>query len=387
MNRKPNRNAQGAGSIRQRKDGTWEARFTLGRDPGSGKQKQKSIYAATQKDVLQKLQQIQNDLNTGTYIEPDKLTVSAWLDTWTAEYLGGDKESTQASYKGHVKNHIKPALGAVLLQKLQPPAVLKFYNDLGKAGKTGKTVRNIHGVLHAALDQAVKLGYIRVNPTTACPLPRKVKPDIKVMNDAVVAAFLKAIEGHHFEAIYFVDLFSGLRQAEILGLSWDNVNLAAGTIFIDRQLVKSKIDGRYFIDTAKHDKARTVKLAPVVIKKFRERKSRQAADQLRAGAAWRNEWNLVFTDELGKHLVHHTVRKNYKRIVADIGAPDMTFHGMRHSYAVISLMSGDDVKTVQENLGHHTAAFTLDTYAHATDMMKEASANRMEEYIKGISKA
>lgn len=383
----PKRKAQGEGTIRQRKDGRWECRVTVGRNPGTGKQVRKSFYAPTQKELVALMKQVQADLDNGTFIEPSKLTVGQWMDIWTAEYLGGVKESTQASYKGHAKNHIKPCLGAELLQKLTPHVVQKFYNGLTAAGKSAKTVKNIHGVLHGAMEQAIKLGYIRVNPTAACTLPRIVKPDIKVMNDDIVTAFLTAIQGHRFEAILFVDLFSGMRQAEILGLPWENVNFKKGTIFIDQQLVKSKLDGRYYIDTAKHDKVRMIKPAPVVMEKLKLRKSQQAADQLRAGAAWSNEWGLVFTNALGKHLVHHTVRKNYKRIVAAMGFPDLRFHDLRHSYAVISLMSGDDVKTVQENLGHHTAAFTLDTYAHATDKMKEESSNRMEQYIKGIQKA
>ena len=385
--RKNSRAANGTGNIRERTDGRWECRVTIGKNPATGKPLRKSFYAPTQGDLVKLMKQVQADIDNGTYIEPSKLTVGAWMDIWLAEYLGGVKESTQASYKGHSKNHIKPNLGAVLLQKLTPHAVQKFYNGLSRVGKSAKTVKNIHGVLHQALDEAVKQDYIRKNPAANPTLPRVVKPDIKVMNDDIVAAFLKSIEGHQFEAIFFVDLFSGLRQAEILGLCWNCIDFKAGTILIDKQLVKSKLDGRYYLDTTKHDKIRKIKPAPVVMDKLRARKAQQAAAQLRAGAAWSNEWGLVFTDELGGHLVHHTVRTNYKRIVTALGAPDLTFHGLRHSYAVISLMSGDDAKTVQENLGHHTAAFTLDTYGHATEKMKDESANRMEQYIKNIEKA
>jgi len=387
MPRKNSRAANGTGTIRERSDGRWECRVTLGRDPGTGKQKRKSFYAPTQAELVKLMKQVQADLDNGNYVEPSKLTVAAWMDIWLAEYLGGVKESTQASYQGHTKNHIKPNLGAVLLQKLTPHAVQKFYNLLTKAGKSGKTVRNIHGVLHQALDEAVKQDYIKKNPAAKPTLPRIIKPDIKIMDDNIVATFLKAINGHKFEAIFFIDLFSGLRQAEMLGLCWECIDLKAGTILIDRQLVKSKLDGRYFIDTTKHDRIRKIKPADIVMDKLRVRKAQQAADQLRAGAAWSNEWGLVFTDELGGHLVHQTVSKNYKSIVVSIGAPDLKFHSLRHSYAVISLMSGDDPKTVQENLGHHAAAFTLDVYGHVTEKMKENSAQRMQEYIKSISKA
>lgn len=93
---------------------------------------------------------------------------------------------------------------------------------------------------------------------------------------------------------------------------------------------------------------------------------------------------LVFTDEIGHHLATHTVYKEFKAIVASIGCPNTRFHDLRHSYAVAAIRSGDDIKTVQGNLGHATAAFTLDVYGHVTDQMKQESANRMESYIKDV---
>jgi len=384
----PKRNAQGGGSIRQRKDGKWEARYTAGRNPGTGKQIQKSIYGDTQKEVLKKLQQIQTDIENGSYVEPSKMTVSAWMDLWVSEYLGNVKQSTQASYSGHVKTHIKPELGFIPLQKLRPHHVQTLYNDLQRGGKSPKTVRNIHGTLHKGLEQAVKLGYIKQNPSTLCTLPRVSKKDMQVLSDDTVVEFLRAISGHRYETIYYVDLFTGMRQGEILGLAWDCVDFDSGTILICKQLVQEKkCQGKYFLDTPKHDKIRTIKPAPVVMEKLKLRKSQQSADQLRAGAAWSNEWNLIFTNELGRYVSHRAIRSPYKRIVAKMGLPDLRFHDLRHSYSVMSLMNGDDIKTLQSNLGHHTAAFTLDTYAHVTDKMKADSADRMEKYIKNIEKA
>lgn len=382
--KKAGRSPKGTGTIRQRKDGTWEGRYISGKNPATGKVIRKSIYAKTQGEIVEQLRQIQTELKNGTFTAPSKMTAGTWLDTWAAEYLGDVKESTQASYRGHIKNHIKPALGAVRLQQLTPDAVQKFYNGLTKKGLSAKSVKNVHGVLHGAMVQAVDDDYIKKNPCDNRTLPRITKKEIKVMDGDTVTAFLTAIEGHQFEAVFFIDLFTGMRQAEILGLTWDVINFKAGTITIDRQLVKSKLDGRYYIDTTKHDKIRKIKPAPIVIDKLRERKARQAADQLRAGPAWGNPWNLIFTNEIGGHLVHHTVRTNYKRIVADMGQPDLTFHALRHSFAVLSLMNGDDPKTVQTNLGHHTAAFTLDTYGHTTEEMQRASAERMQKYIKSI---
>ena len=92
----------------------------------------------------------------------------------------------------------------------------------------------------------------------------------------------------------------------------------------------------------------------------------------------------MFTNELGSHLMTHTVYHNFKRVVTDMGLPTVRFHDLRHSYAVAAIKSGDDIKTVQGNLGHATASFTLDVYGHVTDQMRRESAQRMEQYIEGV---
>ena len=105
----------------------------------------------------------------------------------------------------------------------------------------------------------------------------------------------------------------------------------------------------------------------------------------KAGCAWNNEWNLVFTNELGGFVSHATVYNNFKRIVKQLGIPEMRFHDLRHTYATISLESGDDFKTVQSNLGHATASFTLDVYGHVSDGMKKKSAMNVQQFINKVS--
>ena len=105
----------------------------------------------------------------------------------------------------------------------------------------------------------------------------------------------------------------------------------------------------------------------------------------KASSAWENEWNLVFTNELGRHLCHETVYRNFKRIVKSIGIGKTRFHDLRHTYAVVSLESGDDIKTVQEQLGHATAGFTLDNYGHVSKLMKQRSAANMQRFINKVS--
>ena len=393
---KSNRAAQGAGSIRKKtviRNGQeytyWEARVTVGRDPGTGKQLRRSFSGKTQREVREKMQAAAVAVNDGTYKDPSKLTVGDWLDIWEKEYLGDVKPFTVASYKGQIKNHIKPALGAVRLEELAPHTIQSFYNALGKPqgnkpGLSPKSIKNVHGILHKALQQAVENQYIRFNPADVCKLPRVERKELQPLDEQQIPLFLKAIKSHQFEALYTVTLFTGMREGEALGLRWSCVNFKDGTITIDKQLQQEKKkNGQYVFASLKNGKSRVITPAPWVMDYLNAHRVKQAEARLKAGPVWENS-GLVFTDDVGHHLTISTVYNNFKKIVASIGCPNVRFHDLRHSYAVASIRAGDDIKTVQGNLGHATAAFTLDVYGHVTDQMKRASAERMEGFIKDV---
>lgn len=396
-NTKSKKAADGMGNIRKVKkviNGKtytyFEARYTVGYDPGTGKQMQRSISGKTEEEVSKKLRATTAAIDAGTYVAPCKTTVGEWLDIWSEQYLGSVKGSTVAAYKATIKTHIKPGLGAIRLDALDTHLVQNFYNSLGKPTKdrdavSPKTVKNVHGVLHKALQQAVANGYIRFNATDACILPRIVKKELKPLDEAETKLFLAAIKGHQFELLYTVTLFTGMREGEALGLTWNCVDFVRGSILISKQLQKEKkAGGEFLLVPLKNDKPRRITPAPWVMQLLRDRKLQQYEAKEKAGAAWSNPLNLVFTNELGGHLIPQTVVRHFKDIVTSIGRPDARFHDLRHSYAVASIRSGDDIKTVQGNLGHATASFTLDVYGHVTDEMKQASAARMEAYIQGI---
>lgn len=389
--------AAGSGTIRKKtvtrggKEYTyWEARYTSGYDPGTGKQIQKSITGKTQKEVSQKLKAATAAIDNGTYTAPSKMTVGEWLDIWQQDYLGGVKPATVSSYKATIKTHLKPGLGAIKLEALNAHTIQAFYNSLSEPAKdrealSPKTVKNVHGVLHKAIQQAVANGYIRFNPADACILPRMVKAEIKPLDENQITAFLKAIKGHKFEDLFTVTLFTGMREGEALGLTWDCVDLAKGTILINKQLQLVRgSKGVYQFAPTKNSKGRTITIAPFVVSVLKHVKHQQLEDRLRYGECWEDS-GFVFTNELGQHLIHVTVYKNFKKIMEEIGSPETRFHDLRHSYAVAAIRSGDDIKTVQENLGHATAAFTLDVYGHVTEQMKKDSADRMEAFIKTVN--
>ena len=197
---------------------------------------------------------------------------------------------------------------------------------------------------------------------------------------------MKAIRGNSLEPLFITTLFTGMREGEVCGLLWDCVDLTKGTMTINKQLqLVRNTHGEHRLLPTKNSKGRTIALAPSVINILREVRKQQLINRMRYGECWQNSSNFVFTNELGHYLKPQAVRREFKRIVAAIGRPDARFHDLRHSYAVAAIKSGDDIKTVQENLGHATASFTLDIYGHVTEKMKKESASRMEQFIKIVS--
>ena len=392
------KSAAGIGNIRKKtvtrkgKEYTyWEARYTAGYDPGTGKQLQRSITGKTQKEVAQKLKAATTALDNGTYQAPNKMTVGQWLDIWIKEYLGAVKPSTSALYASSVKLYIRPFLGAVRLEALSTHQIQSMYNTLQqgddkKAGLSPKTIKNIHAILHKALQQAVANSLVRFNPSDACILPRSERKTLHPLDETQIAIFIKAIKGHPYENLYLVTLFTGMRQGEVLGLTWDSIDFSSGVITVKQQLQVSRDSSReYHLVTTKNSRSRSITAAPFVMDILKKVKAEQGKQRLKAGSAWDNPADLVFTNALGGHLSPHVVYNRFKAVMKSIGSPETRFHDLRHSYAVAAIRSGDDIKTVQDNLGHATASFTLDVYGHVTEQMKQESANRMENFIRSVS--
>lgn len=321
--------------------------------------------------------------------KPQRMTVGQWLDIWQQDYLGNVKASTAYLYGEQVKLYLKPTIGSVELAALSGRTVQGLYNSLGKnrdekPGLSPKSIKNVHGILHKSLQQAVALGYIPFNPTDACTLPRIERKEILPLDEPQIAAFLEAIKGHRHELLYKIALFTGMREGELLGLGWDCVDFRREVIIIKRQLRKEqKKGGQYYLASPKNGKTRTIAPAHCVMEFLRLQQMKQAEQRLSAGAQW-VDTGMVFTNAFGNYLSYRTVYDCFKRIVKSIGIPSARFHDLRHTFAVMSLSAGDDPKTVQENLGHHSAAFTLDVYGHVTAQMNRASALRMDQYIKSV---
>ena len=402
---KAGKRANGDGTIRQRKDGLWEARFTVGTDPGSGKPIRKSIYGKTKPEVAKKLRDATSAVDNGTFFEPEKITVKHWFETWLSDYMAGVKPLTVQQYRSMTETHIIPALGAVKLKDLKAPQLQKFYNQLAVDGMTtrrknketgkmeivkktaqrenpetgkietiyfplsAKTIQNIHDIISKSLNTAISAGMIKENVSSRCVLPKVVKKEVVPLSEGKQVEFIQAISSHKYKNLYLVYLFCGLRESEAIALTWDCINFKTGTMKVYRQWQRIPGDwGKFRFETLKNDKSRTITLSPFVISVLKDQHKQQQLDKLAAGTMWEGfqtlpdqETAFIFTDKIGKPLNPAPVYENFKKIASDIGVPAAYVHTLRHTAATNALAEGDSPKTVQENLGHHSAALHLQT--------------------------
>ena len=378
--------SNGLGTIKKRADGRWEGQYSCGID-SKGKAIRKSIYGRTKKDVELKLAEITTDQQRCEFVVPEKITYGEWLKVWQQEYLGSVKRSTATNYAYHVNQNIIPALGRFKLQKITTPMIQSLYNQKQQGGLAAKTIKNLHGVIHKSFEQACKVGYLRVNPSDAAILPKVVKREMIILRDEKIKEFLSEIQGKKNEDIFFVDLWTGLREAEIIGLTWDCIDFKKKVIRVEKQL-KRKGNGNtknhYEFDTLKNEKTRIVKPAPFVFDRLKKVRAKQAENKLKYGQNFQNPHNLVFTNELGNHIGAECLLKCFKVRAKHIGLPKMRFHDLRHTWVVMMLESGVNIKTVSEMAGHATVAFTLDVYGHVTNFMMDDAANKVQTFYEAL---
>ena len=383
----------------------WRVRYSL--PDGTRKEKIFEKQSEAQSFLNQTLTDIQND----DHLEPTLITLGQWLDTYLEEYTANLKPLTKKSYAAQINTHIKPALGNYKLSTLNKPQIQKFINNLSKTGKrtvkkdkaTGKkivsssplapkTVKNVHGVLLKALSTAVDVGFLKSNPAERITLPRAPKPDMHPLDKAQMGKYLASATQDEYGYLLRILPLTGLRESEALGLTWDCVDFDAGTITVNKQLIKlPKAQGGFRLDTPKNGKTRVIKPAPLVMQLFEERQKEQEADRIKSGEFWQGykterekKTALVFTTKAGNHLHPQTVYNHLKEVLLAIGITDSCVHDLRHTYATLGLQLHDDIKTVSSNLGHSTSTFTLDRYGHVTDSMRDDSARRWQELIESF---
>ena len=380
------RNPNGEAKPRKRPGGKWEVRVPY-TDANTGIKKSKSLYAETQKEVLEKKKEFLASLEEGVFTPATKWTIAGWLAVWIKEYTKHLSHGTRIDYEGIIRNHITPVLGPAKLRDLTPTAVQSFFNGLGEStakreALSPSTINVVKAALSSALKTAVELKYMPSNPVSLCKTPRIPKPDTKPMNEAYTARFLAAVKGDEYERALLLSLYTGLRRGELVGLSWDCINYEEGTIRVYRQL--KQVKGGYEFGPPKGKRARTITPPPSAMQLLRELELDQKKTRLRSGKLWSNPDRLIFTRADGSNLCPDTVLRHCKRLAAKIGLPDLVLHDLRSTYATTSLHAGTPMKEVSDTLGHSKISTTAESYLAPTERMKKESADRLENFFNSL---
>jgi integrase len=352
------------------------ARYTVQTPSG---RKRKVIYAKSQADARRKLTEALAARDRGITYDSEGLTVGEYLERWLEDSVRGSvKVTTYQSYSSLVRLHVCPTLGGTKLAALTSAHIQVLYRAKLDEGLAPKSVKYIHTTLHRALKQAVRWSLVPRNAAAEADPPRVITPEMRPLSPAQARTLLEAVEGNRLEALYVLAVTTGMRQGELLGLGWEDVDLESRTVQVRRTLTLAK-GGPCLTEPKTRGSRRHIRVTSGAVEALRRHLKRQEAE----GAARGHEWNardLVFCTRRGTPIRRDNLHdKHWKPLLMRAGLPDIRFHDLRHTCATLLLTKGVHPKIVSEMLGHSSIAITLDTYSHVIPGMQEIAASAMED--------
>ena len=378
------RRANGEGSIRKRSDSRWEGRYTAGRNPETGKPIYKNVLGKTQAEVKAKLKAAIEDSANLDMLKAEQYTTGQWMDVWFENCAKIKvRPSSHQTYRGYIDNHIKPNIGDIPLNKLSSLHLQKLYKKLLTGGRverieskgqpkglSAKTVRNINQVISSAMDFAKDQKLISSNPTDGCALPKLEHKEMKTLPVEQLTSFLREAKESGVFELYYIELATGLRRGELLGLRWEDIDLTQGSLRVQRQV--ARINGEIIEAPLKTKNAyRTLPLSADAVGVLQEQRKKSGSSP------------YVFPSPTGGPISPDSVLHMLHRVLKRAGLAQVRFHDLRHTFATLALQNGVDIKTVSGMLGHYSAGFTLDTYTHVTTSAKKEAANTMGSILSG----
>ena len=331
----PKKRANGEGSIRKRKDGRWEGRYTAGNDPATGKPIHKSILAKTQAEAKEKLKQAIAEAEKLDMSRAKSYTLGAWIKLWYEVYAEPRlREKTKDYYLNYIDNHIIPELGNTPLEKLTTIQIQKFYNDLQKSGRiqrythiklkdkglSTRVVRGIHTLLNNCLEQVVAERLLLANPAKGCRLPKLEKREMKILPEDKIGPYLAEAERRGLLAAFYLELTTGLRRGELLALLWTDLDVENMTISVSKQV--NRINGELVVSQPK---------TPNSIRKLAI--PQRAVELLvEEHAKHPHSPYLFVSPKTGTMFDPDSFRHTHEKILKAIGAEHIRFHDLRHPY-------------------------------------------------------
>ena len=398
--KKVKKNANGEGTINQKPNGRFEMQITVGTNPITGMPKRKSFSGRTKGEVRAKRREYDAAVANGTYCEPTKLTVGEWLGYWLKEFKYRYVEpSSYDFYESKVRVHLIPNIGSVRLQELNTLQIQSMINILVMK-LSATTIQNIHLTLNQALEKAVDIGYISKNPAKQCTLPKKKKDKkYKAFKQEEISKIMKSINyDNSFGVIVMLAFATGLREGEILALTWEDFDFENKCVSINKALshikvrdeigepikVDNKNIGQLIVKQPKTESSiRVMPLPANIIPILKKHKLKTAEINLRNGIPVNDE-NLAFPTSKGTKIYPNNLCVQWKRFLKRAGVNYLTFHSIRHTYTTILTEKGGSIKTIQELLGHSSISTTLDIYTHVSGDLKKSTVSKLNDIFTNL---
>jgi len=329
-----------------------------------------------------------DDLHTGSYVMPDRLTFTEWVrGSWLPMTEGRVKPTTFHSYRQNLEIHVLPVIGSRPLQQITPLMLNAMYAKLQAEGSghgplSAKTVRYIHTTIHKALEDAVDAGVVGRNVASRAKPPRPSRRSTRELGSwepNELADFLSSIRGSRLEAVWRLAAMTGMRRGEILGLRWADVDLDSARLSVRHAVVAVAYD--VLESTPKSHNARVIDLDHDTVELLRAYRRQQHDERVEWGADYQDH-DLVASWENGGSIHPRSFSQTFERIVKRAGIRRIRLHDLRHTHATLALKAGVPVKVVSERLGHESPAFTLKQYAHVIPGMQAAAAAAVAELVK-----
>lgn len=363
-----------AGQVIKRGERKWLLRIDLGRDPDTGKRNRmnKTVHG-NKKDAQKILNEMLRAKDTGTLVEPVKMSLNTLLDKWLETAVKPRvSERTHRDYANIANRYVRWALGDRLLTHVKPFDIQEFYGTLLGRKLSPRTVRYCQTVLHNAYEQAIRWQLATVNPAKHVDLPKKTHTEMQAMSEAEAQRFLAASKADPLHALFALLLGTGLRPSEAAGLKWQDLDTMNKSLSVRRKLVRPQGGGWKLEEPKTKQGKRTLALNDGLITTLLEHKA----------SALPNEHGLMFATVSGEPLdMCNVLRRNYTETRERAGLEGFNLYSLRHTHATLLLIAGVHPKVVSERLGHATVSITLDTYSHVMPNMQLEAAEKLEAML------
>lgn len=365
----------GEGSIYRREvDGRWIGSIVVGYT-STGRQRRKTVSAATRREAVEKLTRLQRDVTWGLVVTEQSITLGELVQRWHDDVLRHQvQESARSNYLSIANTHLLPTLGRKRLSDLTPVHVDHLLASKIEEGLAPSTVRRIRAVFAQSLDQAMRWGYVNRNVATLSRSPKVPRTEGRTLSPEQARSFLDTLEGHRNEALYALMLSTGLRRGEALGLRWTDLDEAEGVLRVTRQLHRAEA-GLVLVDTKTALSRRSVNLAAPMIELLKARRKAQLVEFEALGKV-PTASDFIFTTSMSTPLDPRNLLREFKGLCKQAGLGDWHVHELRHSAASLMLAQGVPLQVVSRVLGHASIRMTADVYGHvlAPDRASAAEA-------------